>query len=427
MWSKRIGSGVLIFLLSTTLAGGALPRVLEYAGTLFDEGGNPLTAEANFRFSLWKSATIETGDIDENGALNEEASNFAGFQEVQTLTPEREGEFFGLVGKVVDLPVLELTEPKFLQVETKLTGEPNTAYEVLHFNDTFARKPLTQTAFALQAEAAEKTFAETFVLNADSSDSGEESVILKFGNYLNKFLKWDATQVLFEFSHKLKVGGDLLVQGKVGIGDLTPDGDLKLDVEGKIGATQICKADGTQCVPTGSRVKVKVKTIAFSPAYPNAVGHPDGSDNDKRGKFEQNFDYLNFENYYSWSSPKSQLRDYDLVLRFLLPRDFQAWDESKAVSFRYKTQYSDAKENKLDFRMFDTANKEIAFSGNEGLFSSPADTWQTFTVASMPTKNKENNDAVFTAGEFVTLKIKFYSKKGGKAYAGSLVFQYSAL
>lgn len=423
MWSKRIGSGVLIFLLSTTLAGGALPRVLEYTGTLFDEGGNPLTAEANFRFSLWKSATIETGDINENGTLNEDASNFAEFQEVQTLTPEREGEFFGLVGKVVDLPVLELTEPKFLQVETKREDEDDSAYEVLHFNNTFARKPLTPTAFALQAEAAEKTFTDTFVLNADSSDSGEESVILKFGNYLNKFLKWDATQVLFEFSHKLKVGGDLLVQGKVGIGDLTPEEDLKLDVEGKIGATQICKADGTQCVATGSRLK----TIAFSPAYPNAVGHQDDTNNDDKGEFEQDFDYLNFENYYSWSSAKRLLKDYDLVLRFLLPRDFQAWDESKAVSFRYKTQDSDVAKNKLDFRMFDTANKEIAFSVNKDLFSSPANTWQTFTVASMPTKNKDNNDAVFTAGEFVTVKIKFYSKKEEKAYAGSLVFQYSAL
>ncbi len=35
--------------------------------------------------------------------------------------------------------------------------------------------------------------------------------------------------------------------GNVGIGDTTPDGTLKLDVEGQVGATAYCEADGTNC------------------------------------------------------------------------------------------------------------------------------------------------------------------------------------
>lgn len=40
--------------------------------------------------------------------------------------------------------------------------------------------------------------------------------------------------------------------GQVGIGDTSPDGDLKLDVEGKIGATEYCDANGANCVLAGT-------------------------------------------------------------------------------------------------------------------------------------------------------------------------------
>jgi hypothetical protein len=36
--------------------------------------------------------------------------------------------------------------------------------------------------------------------------------------------------------------------GKIGIGDTTPDGTLKLDVEGQIGATEYCDENGANCV-----------------------------------------------------------------------------------------------------------------------------------------------------------------------------------
>ena len=36
--------------------------------------------------------------------------------------------------------------------------------------------------------------------------------------------------------------------GNVGIGDSSPDADLKLDVEGKVGATKYCNENGSNCV-----------------------------------------------------------------------------------------------------------------------------------------------------------------------------------
>lgn len=49
----------------------------------------------------------------------------------------------------------------------------------------------------------------------------------------------------------LNTGGasvGLIVQnGSMGIGDTTPDADLKLDVEGKVGATEYCDQNGENC------------------------------------------------------------------------------------------------------------------------------------------------------------------------------------
>jgi len=41
------------------------------------------------------------------------------------------------------------------------------------------------------------------------------------------------------------------VGGNVGIGDATPDAGLKLDVEGRIGATEYCDEDGNNCTAAG--------------------------------------------------------------------------------------------------------------------------------------------------------------------------------
>jgi hypothetical protein len=57
----------------------------------------------------------------------------------------------------------------------------------------------------------------------------------------------------------------MLVQGSVGIGDTSPDGGLKLDVEGNVGATQYCDQNGNNCfVTNGMRSSGVTRVIAFS-------------------------------------------------------------------------------------------------------------------------------------------------------------------
>lgn len=42
--------------------------------------------------------------------------------------------------------------------------------------------------------------------------------------------------------------GNAYVQGSLGVGDVTPDGGLKVDVEGNVGAINYCDQNGTNCV-----------------------------------------------------------------------------------------------------------------------------------------------------------------------------------
>ena len=60
---------------------------------------------------------------------------------------------------------------------------------------------------------------------------------------------WMVQMIEDEVANKWKLNGaDVYYNaGDVGIGDTSPDSDLKLDVEGKVGATEYCDEDGNNC------------------------------------------------------------------------------------------------------------------------------------------------------------------------------------
>ena len=48
------------------------------------------------------------------------------------------------------------------------------------------------------------------------------------------------------------IADSAVFNGNVGIGDATPDGGLKLDIEGNVGAVQYCDENGANCTPAAS-------------------------------------------------------------------------------------------------------------------------------------------------------------------------------
>ena len=110
------------------------------------------------------------------------------------------------------------------------------------------------------------------------------------------------------------------------------------------------------------------------------------------------------------------------MVRFQLPGDFDSWDATTPITFEYKTATTLNTDNKLDLRVYDTADVEVAsLSNNLGLVSSTVDTWATYTST-----DDINTGYTWTAGDWITVKIKNYADdtNSGAAYAGELVLNY---
>lgn len=62
--------------------------------------------------------------------------------------------------------------------------------------------------------------------------------------------------------------------GNVGIGDTSPDAGLSLDVEGRVGATEICDENGNNCIAVTSIVSAQ-----YSECYPRCASNNDAQCN----------------------------------------------------------------------------------------------------------------------------------------------------
>lgn len=124
----------------------------------------------------------------------------------------------------------------------------------------------------------------------------------------------------------------------------------------------------------------------------------------------------NKHNYYVWTSRQSTLQDYDLAIRFQLPKTFTNF-ESTPITLNYKTSDTNLTNNKLDFTLENGSGTTINLNNNLNLVSSANDNWEKkeITFAGSP---------VFQPGEWITCKIKLSTNKDGNAYVGELLFHY---
>lgn len=230
------------------------PLLRAYNGTLLDSSGNAITSAVSIRFSYWKSADYVNTDTTGTGAINTGATNYVGWQEVQTVTPTSKGTFslnLGAVTPLIDLsslPVDTLTH-LFLQVEVKMATDPDTSYELLDVNsssDTVDRSQVTSVPFARNSDLLDQhdtgtgsgnipvlefggrlpistmaggTNLGTFTIDADDTETSD--ITLQFGTALGKKLTYSVTQGLFIFNASVKVQGNLTVTGLINGVDIT--------------------------------------------------------------------------------------------------------------------------------------------------------------------------------------------------------------
>jgi hypothetical protein len=165
------------------------------------------------------------------------------------------------------------------------------------------------------------------------------------------------------------------------------------------------------------------KRIVFSAEYPGAVLFADGSNN----VGSMTSDYTNAAaagsrmTYYEWTGQGGNLQDYDVVLRFTLPADFDAWKDGvdSALVIDYATQLATAADNQIDASLR-LESLDTADATEVDMVSASPGVWTTGAI-----DDSELTDCD-AAGETCLLELKLQSKNGNYVRVGDVTLQYLA-
>jgi len=213
------------------------PAPIIYEGRLLNSASVPITTAHTFRFSFWKSADFQAGDIDGLGAINPLSVNYGGWSESQTVTPNSNGTFSIELGKSLPLPIINFASVKYLQVEVKVSGSPDTSFELMdptgdNGTDILDRQTIGSLSYAKNSDYLDNaelgtnagdiatldlggiwnintipggTNTDTFILDNDNTAGPAGFLTLQFGGVLAEYIKFDVANDWFFISNDLNL------------------------------------------------------------------------------------------------------------------------------------------------------------------------------------------------------------------------------
>lgn len=252
-----------------------------YQGQLLDSDGEPVTTAVTIRMSYWKSADFTASDLTATGSLNTSATNYAGWYEEHTVTPDDDGSFAVELGSVralpdfAALPTSTLTS-LFLQVDVKASGAADSTYDLLDSNGsstTVDRTSVLSLPFARNADLLDQRDVGTSsgsipVLTAGASlglggnlginnDNEAADAVLTFGNsILAETLQFAIATGRFEFSDDVHVAGHLTASG-----GLTVSGSTA--IRGTLTGNRIAGFNLSTCQGSTSKLTYDASTGTF--------------------------------------------------------------------------------------------------------------------------------------------------------------------
>ncbi|MDP7247873.1 MAG: hypothetical protein QF741_04590 [Candidatus Peribacteraceae bacterium] len=156
-------------------------------------------------------------------------------------------------------------------------------------------------------------------------------------------------------------------------------------------------------------------TRIFTPEFEGVSYQGDGSNN--VGQLVLNHSGGNLMNSYQWSSSRSTLQDYDVLLNFSLPEDFIRWSDNH-MTISYKSSSSDAANNKLDIAVFDSADNSVTLTGDSTGLVSTGWTTTAITWSGTPT---------WTAGSGSLIRLRLSAKSDESMHVGKVKLKYVEL
>ncbi len=324
------------------------------------------------------------------------------------------------------------------------------------------------------------TNASNFAI--DDNDTETDEISLEFGSTLGKKLTYDKVDGLFRFNDDLEVQGNLTVTGLINGVNITSlqsstgalkafsGGALNLNVSGGSyrlrgvitnygGGSIALTASSTQYVYFGSGGLTKslsgfpsdesfvpvaqVTTSAGSitslqdrralqsddrerdviltmnPSFEKASYQADGSEN--TGQLSVSHDNIVLKNFYVWTSTRTTLQDYDILLRMPVPNNFVRWKTTTTVnpvSLTYRSTTASSANNKADIQIYDTAGVPVTLSGSTANLTNTS--WTTTGI-------EMTSAGTWTAGQDMLIRIKVYAKDAEQMHIGGLKLEYVTL
>lgn len=150
------------------------------------------------------------------------------------------------------------------------------------------------------------------------------------------------------------------------------------------------------------------------PDFSDAAYQADGTSN--VGQLSVANDNATGKNYYSWTTTRTSLQDYDIAVRVTLPKDFSHWTATP-MKLNYKTATGNNTQNKVDVTILDTAGSSVTLNAATGLASAG---WAEANMSFQ-------GNPTWTAGETIIIKLKLSSTDVGQVQVGDLELNYVEL
>ncbi len=228
-----------------------------------------------------------------------------------------------------------------------------------------------------------------------------------------------------------KIGADAVTAAKLnadtaGLGIVQNGGTGALDLNVDDSTVEI-NSDTIQVKDGGiTSAKITDNTIAFAdiaerevtftltPEYPNFSLYADGTNN--VGTMKADYDNTDDRNYYEWSTKQGSAQDYDIIIQWPIPENFQSWSSSSdEIQLDVKSTTTTAANNKLDITLSDTAGSDVTLTGGTDIASSTADTWRNNYGITF-------SGGTWTPGGYATMKIKMTATNTNAIQLGEIRF-----
>jgi len=279
-----------------------------------------------------------------------------------------------------------------------------------------------------------------------------QDAVLTFGNSVTaQNLTYSAARSRFEFSGPVRVNGNMsgttlnvdqnaTIGGSMrASGDVTASGSINIESNLAVGGTiklngvtytfpSVLGATGTILRTDASGNLTWSKStgagsgniLSLNPQYSDAVYFSSGSTT--IGQLTYNYDTVNKQNYYRWTSSRTALNDYWISVRVKVPKTFLRWNASPApITFTYRTGDASNTKNYASVRLLDTAGVNVPLTSGELLANT---SWTTANITGVP------GAGTYTPGGFMTVLIKasagVVSGTTGTTDIGSMTFNWTS-